>query len=391
MKKVLQWLHGYLPQPIAVNRVERLRACIGTLFGIFVTGLVSHLVLGPGSAFPLLIAPMAASAVIVFAMPSSPLAQPWPLVAGNMLSAAIGVACARWIPDPALAGALAVTSALGAMFALRCLHPPGGAVALTAVVGGTAVQAQGFEFVLSPVGLNAMLLVGTALVFNNIARHRYPHLPHRDHANKHHTADLVPIDRVGFTADDLDAVLKRYNEVLDVSRDDLTELFMQAEMHAYRRRFEAITCGDIMSHDVVTIEFGTELEEAWTLLRRHKVKALPVVDRARRVIGIVTFVDFMKNANLDVYDGFDLKLRRFIRRTSGTHSEKAEVVGQIMTRAVRTAQTGMHIVELVPLLSDLGLHHIPVVDDEGRLAGMVTQSDLIAALYRGRVADARAA
>lgn len=391
MKKALHWLHGYLPQPIAVNRVERLRACIGTLFGIFVTGLASHLVLGPGSASPLLIAPMAASAVIVFAMPSSPLAQPWPLVGGNMLSAAIGVACARWIPDPALAGALAVTSALGAMFALRCLHPPGGAVALTAVIGGTAVQAQGFEFVLSPVGLNAMLLVGTALVFNNIARHRYPHLPHRDHANKHHTADLVPIDRVGFTADDLDTVLQRYNEVLDVSRDDLTELFMQAEMHAYRRRFDAITCSDIMSRDVVTVEFGTELEEAWMLLRRHKVKALPVVDRARRVIGIVTFVDFMKNANLDVYDGFDLKLRHFIRRTSGTHSEKAEVVGQIMTRTVRTAQTGMHIVELVPLLSDLGLHHIPIVDDEDRLAGMVTQSDLIAALYRGRVADARAA
>ncbi|HEY0845181.1 MAG TPA: HPP family protein [Noviherbaspirillum sp.] len=391
MEKGLQWLRGFLPQPISANRVERLRACIGALFGIFVTGLVSHLVLGPDSATPLLIAPMGASAVLVFAMPSSPLAQPWPLIGGNVVSAAVGVACAQWIPDPALAGAVAVSGAVIAMFALRCLHPPGGAIALSAVIGGTTIQSLGFQFVLSPVALNSALLIGTALVFNNIARHRYPHLPQRDHGNKHNTADLVPTDRLGFTAEDLDAVLQRYNEVLDISRDDLASLFLQAEMHAYRRRFEAITCGDIMSRDLVTVEFGTALEDAWMLLRRHKIKALPVIDKARRVIGIVTFVDFMKSANLDVYQGFDAKLRHFIRRTRGMHTSKAEVVGQIMTRSVRTAQADMHIVELVPLLSDLGLHHIPILDEEHRLAGMVTQSDMIAALYRGRVADAQAA
>lgn len=391
MNDALQWLRGFWPQPITANRVERLRACVGTLFGLFVTGLVSHLFLGPDSASPWIIAPMGASAVLVFAMPSSPLAQPWPLIGGNMISAAIGVACAMWIPDPALAGALAVTGAIGAMFALRCLHPPGGAIALTAVIGGAAVQSQGFAFVLSPVAINSALLVGTALVFNNIARHRYPHLPARDHASKHHTADIAPTDRIGFTEADLDAVLSRYNEVLDVSRDDLASLFMQAEMHAYRRRFEAITCGDIMSRDVITVEYGMELEKAWMLLRRHNVKALPVVDPARRVIGIVTFVDFMKHADLDVYDGFDTKLRRFIRRTTGTHTDKPEVVGHIMTRSVQSVHSDMHIVELVPLLSDLGLHHIPVLDHENRLAGMITQSDLIAALYRGRVADAKAA
>jgi CBS domain-containing membrane protein len=96
----------------------------------------------------------------------------------------------------------------------------------------------------------------------------------------------------------------------------------------------------------------------------------------------------MKHANLDVYDGFEAKLRRFIRRTPFSHSEKPEVVGQIMTAPVITANHNMHIVELVPLLSDYGLHHIPILDDERRLAGMVTQSDLVAALYRGRVVDA---
>ncbi len=372
---------------MAVSGVERLRACCGTLLGIFLTGLVSSWILGADAGLPMLIAPMGASAVLIFAMPSSPLAQPWPVLGGNVLSATIGVTCAHLVGDPALAAALAVASAIAAMFALRCLHPPGGAIALTAVLGGPAIQAAGFSFALSPVAINSLLLLAVAFVFNNATRHRYPHHPHAD-TSKHNTADAPPTNRIGFTPHDLDAVLEKYNEVLDVSRDELNSLFMQAEMQAYQRRYEEITCADIMSRDLVTVEFATELEEAWSLLRKHKVKALPVVDRARRVIGIVTFVDFMKNANLDVYDGFDAKLRHFIRRTPGLHAEKAEVVGQIMTRNVRTVSHDMHIVELVPLLSDMGLHHVPVLDDERRLAGMITQSDLIAALYRGRLTDA---
>lgn len=368
--------------------MERLRASCGALLAIVLTGLASRLALGPQADLPALIAPMGASAVLLFAQPASPLAQPWSIFGGNVVSAAVGVACAQWIGEPMLAAALAVAGAIAAMFALRCLHPPGGAIALSAVLGGPAIHAAGFEFLWAPVGLNSLLLLAVALAFNNATRRRYPHLVQHDHNNTHQTADALPGDRLGFTPADLDDVLKQYNQVLDVSRDDLESLFLQTEMHAYRRRFGEITCADIMSHDVVTVEFGTTLEDAWGLLRRHHVKALPVLDRARRVIGIVTFADFMKNADLDVYEGFDAKLRRFIRRTLHTHSDKAEVVGQIMTRMVKTARSDMHIVELVPLLSDVGVHHIPVIDHERRLAGMITQSDLIAALYRGRLTDA---
>lgn len=373
---------------MAVNGIERIRASCGGLLAIVLTGLVSRLALGPQADLPALIAPMGASAVLLFAQPASPLAQPWSIFGGNVVSAAVGVACAQWIGEPMLAAALAVAGAIAAMFALRCLHPPGGAIALSAVLGGPAIHAAGFDYLWAPVGLNSLLLLAVALVFNNATRRRYPHLVQHDHSNTHQTHDALPGDRLGFTPADLDDVLKQYNQVLDVSRDDLESLFLQTEMHAYRRRFGEITCADIMSHDVVMVEFGTTLEDAWTLLRRHHVKALPVVDRARRVIGIVTFVDFMKNADLDIYEGFDAKLRQFIRRTLHTHSDKAEVVGQIMTRAVKTARTDMHIVELVPLLSDVGVHHVPVIDHERRLAGMITQSDLIAALYRGRLTDA---
>lgn len=161
-------------------------------------------------------------------------------------------------------------------------------------------------------------------------------------------------------------------------------------MHSYRRRFGEITCEDIMAKDAISVEFGTELEEAWALLRKHKIQALPVIDRSRRVIGIVTQIDFMKNANLDVYDGFEVKLKRFIKRTGRTSSIKPEVVGQIMTPPAVTAKIDMHIIELIPLMTQHRTHHhIPVVDMIRHLVGIVTQSDLVSALYHGRVSNLR--
>jgi CBS domain-containing membrane protein len=388
VEAVSHWLRGFAPQPVTVNNAERIRACCGALIGVFLTILVNRLLLGPTPGLPLLLAPLGASAVLLFAAPASPLAQPWSVMGGNLTSAIIGVAFAQWIADPMLAAALALAAAIGMMFALRCLHPPSGAIALTAVLGGPAIQAHGFHFVLSPVAVSSSLLLLTAILFNNITRRRYPHPPQLDHRNPHRTADPRPTDRIGFTPTDLEDVLKQYNQVLDVTRDDLETIFLQTEMHAYRRRFGEITCADIMSRDLVTAEFGTTLEQAWALMREHRIKALPVIDRARRITGIVTLADFMKHAQLDAYDGFEARLRRFIQRIPFTHSEKPEVVGQIMTRAVVTADHNMHIVEVVPLLSDYGLHHIPVLDDAQRLVGIVTQSDLIAALYRGRVVDA---
>jgi CBS domain-containing membrane protein len=123
---------------------------------------------------------------------------------------------------------------------------------------------------------------------------------------------------------------------LDVSEADLKQVYRRAGMHAYQRKMGEITCGDIMSRDVVSVEFGTELEEAWAQLRLHKIGAIPVVDKARRVIGIISLVDFLKRANLKTYETFEDKLVKFIRRTPGVMSEKPEVVGQIMaTPAVR--------------------------------------------------------
>jgi CBS domain-containing membrane protein len=118
------------------------------------------------------------------------------------------------------------------------------------------------------------------------------------------------------------------------------------------------------------------------------VAALPVLNRARRVIGIITQTDFLNHGGLDNYREIRQQLQRFLSKSGITHTEKAEVVGQIMTQHPTTARVDTPIVDLVPLMADSGFHHIPIVDEEERFVGIITQSDLVAALYESRFAEA---
>jgi len=308
-------------------------------------------------------------------------------VGGNVVSGLVGAACVQYFGTGALSAALATPLAIAAMFALRCLHPPGGATALMAVIGGPAIHALGYRFALGPVLVDSLLMVAVAIAYNNLTGKRYPHMQQLAHPNPHATRDAVPTVRLGFRPEDLDAVLRQYNQVLDISRDDLEELFLKTEMRAYQRRFGVITCGDIMSKDVVTAEFATPLAQAWKQMRSHRIAALPVLNRARRVIGIVTSSDFISHGRLDDYQGMRRQLREFLRPSGTTHSEKPEVVGQIMVTRPRTARVDTPITELVPLMADSGFHHIPVIDHEERFAGIVTQSDVVAALYESSLAE----
>lgn len=195
-----------------------------------------HALLGPAANIPFLVAPMGASAVLLFAVPASPLAQPWSIIGGNIVSATVGVACANWIADPVGAAALAVSLAICAMFALRCVHPPSGAVALTAVLGGPAVHALGYRFVAEPIALQSAMLLFTAIVYHAATGHRYPHVAQASSGKG--TATSAPAPSEGFTRADLEAVLSRRSELLDIDTDDLESLLRDVQLQANTRTFK---------------------------------------------------------------------------------------------------------------------------------------------------------
>ena len=381
-------LRNLVPELSPLSLRERVRSAVGALVGILATGLLSRAAIGDASALPVMIAPMGASAVLLFAVPASPLAQPWSIVGGNLVASLVGVAVASWISDPFLASALAFSCAIALMMAQRCLHPPSGAVALTAVLGGPAIHDLGYGFVLWPVGANSLLLLAAAILFNNLTGRSYPHVQARV-SSDHGTRDPAPSARVGFTSSDLDAVLKDYDQLLDVGRGDLEAILRQAEFRSYRRRSGQTTCADIMSRDVIAIAPTAPLREALDLLRRHHIKILPVTDERARVLGVVTQTDILDKT---VWDrrGPRLGLGRRLRLTLSRGRAPFGSVEDIMTHSVTSVRPETQIADVVLQMSDVGLHHLPVVGADERLVGIISQTDLIAALLADAQAPARA-
>lgn len=369
-----QWLHSFIPHPMTLGWRERLRSCAGALVGIATVGVTMRVLPGVPGLVPLLVAPMGASAVLLFAVPASPLAQPWSIIGGNLVAATVGVACAQWIADPVTAAAVAIACAIGGMFALRCVHPPSGAVALTAVVGGPAIHALGFGFVLEPIALQSAILLSAALVYHALTGHRYPHGSARADAKPQGAAAPA---RGGFTREDLDAVLKRRSEWLDVDPDDLEALLRETEMQAYARTFGQLTCADLMTKNAVSVAPSTSVTAALTLLDRHRVKALPVLDGDGRLTGIVTRADLTRQLRRPTP-----LWQRLSARLPEAFGGQPASVATVMTREVASVPQTMPLTALVPLFTHSGHHHIPVVDASRRLVGIITQTDLVTGLHR---------
>jgi CBS-domain-containing membrane protein len=168
-------MKGGTQSPPRVSMVEILWSWVGAMLGIAAVAAVHYRWLA-GTGLILIIGSFGASAVLVYGAVRSPLAQPRNLVGGHVISALIGVAAYRflggegWLPASA-----AVATAIAAMHATRTLHPPGGATALIAVIGGEPIHRLGFLYALFPAALGALILLAVALAVNNIPKNRkYP-------------------------------------------------------------------------------------------------------------------------------------------------------------------------------------------------------------------------
>jgi len=366
----VQWLVALVPAAFRVDTKERWRAALGAALGILVAGLISRWVGVHLGITPWLAAPLGASAVLVFAVPASPLAQPWAVIGGNTVSALVGLACAWTIGETASAAAVAVGAAIAVMFLLRCLHPPGGATALLAVL----TNPPNAGFALLPILLNSALLVLVAVLYNTATGRRYPHAQVPQ-------VTPAPLAASRFSAADLDAALRHYNQVLDVSRDDLEDLLHYAEAQAYARNLGALRCVDIMSRDPIAATGETTIGVAWDLMRSRNIKALPVTDTSDRIVGIVTHAD-VAGAFAAASEGSSGEPSQSPYTGPAVADDASPPrVGQIMTRRVRVASAQSHVIGLLQLFSEGGHHHIPVIDDDKRLVGIITQSDLVRALH----------
>jgi CBS-domain-containing membrane protein len=168
-------MRGTTQSPPRVGLGEICWSWLGAFLGIALVGFL-HYLYAEGANLVLLIAPLGASAVLIYGAVKSPLAQPRNLLGGHIISALIGVSAFKLLaPNLWLAAALAVATSIAIMHLTRTLHPPGGATALIAIIGGPKITQLGYLYALCPVAAGAAIMLVVALLVNNLpATRRYP-------------------------------------------------------------------------------------------------------------------------------------------------------------------------------------------------------------------------
>lgn len=339
---------------------DRAIASLGIMVGVAFTAWACRQTISVGLHTPYVVAPLGASAVLLFVVPSSPLAQPWSIIGGNVISALVGIAVGKMVENSIAAIGLGTAFAIVVMSLARCLHPPGGAVALGAILAGPHLAQPALISILAPITSNSILLVGFGLLFHRLTRHTYPLKSPAKAINAHKTQDPPTAMRGGFQDEDVDAALTDMRETFDIERADLERLLRQIEIHAFTRLRGRILCSDVMSKDVVQVTALTSIEVARSLLIKHSVGTLPVIDETGHVVGAVGLRQLMVNCGC---------------------------VADVMIKASTAKPTDLAL-DLFSRLTDGRTDSVVILDAKQRAIGVITQTDLLMAVARSKLMSA---
>lgn len=376
----MHFLRSLGPAVTGTAPIDAVRAGLGAFIGLCLT---SFLLLSPNVDLEnglYLVAPLGASAVLLFAVPNSPLAQPWSAVVGNTAAALVGVAVSLLVHEPNLRIALAVALAIIVTFMLRAVHPPAGAVAMTIAMSPETVEHLGFWFALAPIATGTASLVLIAMAYARLTGRRYP-FRQFDQPNRHGTADRIAVERLGLSEAELSDILQRYRQSFNLGVEDLARLIGAAELQAAAHQAGTPTAGAIMSSNLITVMANTDLGTVADLFRRHRFTSLPVVDEERRFLGIIFQMHLISRAREDALRldrGLMPALRRLIDPERDKPIRAIDIMSVTVPRAIATTPLGA----LLPLMGDTDVDAVPILE-YGKLIGIVTRTDLIAAMARG--------
>ncbi len=338
------WLNDFIPPPTRIDTRQRAITILGIFIGIAVTAVVCSLIKGQFDLKWWLMAPLGASAAQVFAVPGSPMSQPWPIVGGHVLSALAGLIALHLFGHTSLAAGFGVALAAALMLFTRSLHPSGGGTALFMVIS----QTGDYGFMLFPVAINALILVSVAIAYHRATGHKYPQ---RQIVATPHQLALHRFD-----PSDLEAALLGYNQALAISREEVEKLIEDTEMQAYQRLATKLICGQIMTAKVRTITPHTPLSVALATMTRYDFKALPVVDTNKGLMGLLRLDDTLI-------------------------SDPSLPAGRVMRQTYACARASDSATVLLEILATGDRRHVLITDAEGRLEGLVSKSDLMGALF----------
>jgi CBS domain-containing membrane protein len=176
--------------------------------------------------------------------------------------------------------------------------------------------------------------------------------------------------------DDLRGALLEMKTYVDVTEEDLMKIFEIALRHAQKRRISQILVREAMTKHVITITPNADLHEAARVLSVHKISGMPVVDEKNRVLGVISQADIMVTAGMHKKQIFKNILRSILGEPRPTR-KIGNKVKDVMNVPPITCNVDDDLRDVAQILDERRIKRMPVVDDEGKILGIIARGDIV--------------
>jgi CBS domain-containing membrane protein len=182
-------------------------------------------------------------------------------------------------------------------------------------------------------------------------------------------------------------VLEAMQEIpgyLDITPRDFKEIYNHAYRRALSRLLREITAVMIMTRDVVVVSEDTPLAEVAAAMGEHGISGVPVVDRNGRVTGIISEKDFLTGMGVTGPQNFMTLVANCLAiKGCVALPIKKQTARDIMTAPPITVTPDTNIKEIAVLFTSRKVNRVPVVDNDGKILGIVTRANLLHATCHG--------
>ncbi len=185
----------------------------------------------------------------------------------------------------------------------------------------------------------------------------------------------------GISEEDVRGALVELKGYVDITEEDLLKIYAIALRHARERLASSIPVSGLMTKDVVTVKRDTDLQEAARRLSGLRISGMPVVDDEDRVIGIISEADILSLTGLKREHTFKDIVRHILGEPLPRRKEGSRV-GDVMSAPVITARADDDIRKVAAILDERRIKRLPVVDEEGKLVGIISRADIVRAIGR---------
>jgi len=193
--------------------------------------------------------------------------------------------------------------------------------------------------------------------------------------SKNNLRDLSTLE---ISDNDIMEAMKEIGGYLDITPGDARQIYRLAYHHALERLLLSAKAKDVMTKDVVSVRKGTPLRDVATVMARHGISGVPVIEDDGTVAGVVSEKDFLVHLGFESARSFmDVVAQCLDSAGCISICFREQTAGEIMKSPAITVREETPVAEIAAIFTQKKINRVPVVSTTGKITGIVSRADIV--------------